>query len=398
MTSFKLQEKINNLTNNTKFARELIKNRKTAIENNFAEYILQTDDFSEADQDILAYLKSELGLTNNNWGYLKYDGSYERKGAYCFRVYNKDNQFVFEVGSNRDTENEIYQSCLIPFGVEFIDSKVKKGAKKASYNLNGKPVKVTPFFGTDGKPGVFNLTVSLGEIDLELPLYIDKEIVKDEKTFWEFWEKGEAHLIAQVPKKNIFASAGKFLQTCILANEFPKNGVACLLTSPTLRHFETKESKDEFAVCEFEVLAFSHPDIKCQTDYVKDGENVSLVYDTKDITKLSFALSHKACKEWVSAGGEPNILMIVWFKELNKRTKTYIPNHMAYILNGEEEDIPPMFIDLFDEFLENIDEVVVKTLPQIQAANSQYWINQMNEQSEMEEIKTNTKQLVEALN
>lgn len=374
MTNFKFTNVIDELTKNTAFPAKLVSKKKAIYENNELVYNLVDDDFDSSTLSNLEYIREELSLQNNNWGLLKYDSKYERTAAYCARIYNKENKLVFEVGSNYTGEGLALQSGKVAFEVAFKKSKIKGKKDTAVYTLNEKPVTASPEINENGDLVCISIGINLEELTLEMPLWLDKELCKDEATFWAYWNKGEVFLIAQKPNYAKKHQANKVFTNVLEKNLFPKEGVAMLLCNPENITFEKKDGSGSFQQTVWDVLSVSHDNLEVVNSYTKkDGSQVNDQYTLGELKKIQFSVTkYGVSKQW-SNTGMSNCLMIVWFHSKSKMNELYIPQHIGYILSEEdsEDAIPDGFIKTHSKFLEKCSEMIDELTTKIITQNEQ---------------------------
>ena len=378
MTNFQLAKTIDELTKNTTFVQNLLRSGKATenIETFDVEYVLSDEDFNEGDRANLQYFHSELKLQNNNWGFIKFNDAYERIKAYCVRLSNIDNKLTLEIGYEDERNNLTKDS--IPFEVKFKESKINKGVRKAEYSINGKPVRLVTAIADD-KVTVqsSSIVITLDELEVELPLY-RVEDVKTKADIWELWNKGEGHLIAQVPRgKTYYANQifkhmiGELLKT---KTPFPAEGVAFFIGNPQEIEVPKKDGSGTFWKTDWDVYACSKPEIQGINAYTdKNGNDVVNSYHFGEIKRLSFNQSPNLdtpYSTWINNGSLPMIGM-VWFTNFNKNPN-HIPKHKMYPFLGDDHDLPRGFIKIHASFLEEIDGLVERLIEhnneEIQAA------------------------------
>jgi len=370
MTNFQFLDSIDNLTKNTNFPVKLLTEKKVAYDDNSEiQYNLLDRDFPS---DVLANLKfvqSELGLTNNNWGLIKYDGKYERIAAYCARIYNFENKLVLEVGSNYEDDNLV--SSRVVFDVAFKKSKIQGSADKAFYTVNNFPVVCSPEVGEDGKLKFVKIAINLEEIIVELPLYVNRDVVESVADFEKLWNKGEGHLAAQIPKYKKTHNASKFLRNIIALKQFPKEGVSLLIKNPTWETFEKKDGSGTFQTTKWDVVDSSHPELVVTNNYTYKEKEVNDSYPLRSLSSIRFGVSKNSIsKSWGDTGLE-NCLVLVWFYDLCRKDIMYIPQHIWYILDVEENvfSIPPDFLSSQSEFLDRISDKLIEEMEKISLQN-----------------------------
>ena len=362
-TNFKITTAIDELTKNTSFVQNLLRSGKAQknLETSVIEYILTIEDFNQGDQDNLNYVKEELKLTNNNWGYLKFNDAYERISAYCIKIQNVDDILTLDIGF--EDESKGLTKVRIPFEITFKESKIQKGTKKAEYTLQGKPCRLVTEVKED-KVHVqsSSVVITLDELEVEIPLYRVEE-VNTMDSIWDLWNSGRAHLIAQKPRALTYYSNQIFktFVSDLLSNkkEFPKEGVAFLIGNPIEVEVQKNDGTGSFWKTDWEVFGCSHPTIQGINAYQdKNGNDVVKSYYFGEIKNLSFNRSSNAdtpYATWVNSGSLP-MVGIVWFTGFNKNPN-HIPKHKMYPLVGDDYDLPDRFIDLQEKFLEEIDTI-----------------------------------------